>query len=256
MRLGHTGQTLYAVENAGADDLFYFFFRVGAGGTLTNIGQIGPNVDYVSPLVFSPDNNFAYGSGCFHASWNLTGFRRNGDGTLTPIGGTNQAVATFDGTGQMYCPEGEAVSQAGYMAVGVAELGSNKLGVGVYKINSDGSLTIVPASTQPVLLPQNNGCCGELAMNSNRSGLFLAIANPGGIQTFQLAPAGTLTRIGGLQQAGPNYTSVQWDADNHLYATSWAGLPFSTVSQGVLSPASGSPHAAGPAGSLTVLPTH
>ena len=256
MSLDHTGQTLYAVENAGADDLYYFFFHVASDGKLTNIGKIGPNVDYVSPLVFSPDNTYAYGFGCFHASWNLTGFRRNGDGSLTPIGGTNQSVPTFDGTGQMYCPEGEAISQMGYMAVAVAELGSNKVGVGTYKINSDGSLAMVPASTQSIQLPQTTGCCGILGMNFDRSGQFLTIANQGGIQTFRLAAGGTLTPIGGPQQPGPNYMAVQWDADNHVYATSSSGMHVFTANQGVLTPASGSPHAAGPAGSLAVLPTH
>src|SRR5579884_2666103 len=52
MSLDHTGQTLYAMENAGADDLYYFFFSIGSDGKITNIGKIGPNVDYSSPLVF------------------------------------------------------------------------------------------------------------------------------------------------------------------------------------------------------------
>jgi 6-phosphogluconolactonase (cycloisomerase 2 family) len=255
MSLDHTGQTLYAVENAGADDLYYFFFGVGSDGKLTNTGKIGPNVNYDSPLVFSPDNNYAYGFGCFHIGWDLTGFRRNGDGSLTPIGGTNQAVPTFDGTNQDYCPEAEAISAMGYLAVGVGELGATpKSGLGVYKINSDGSLTLVQNSTMTLQL-QSSSCCGFIGMNFDPSGQFLAVAGSGGIQMFRLSSDGTLSALGGIQQPGPNYLSVAWDKDSHLYAVAADGLHVFTVSQGTLAPA-GSPQPAGAAGSLAVLPTH
>ncbi len=250
MSLDHTGQTLYAMENAGADDLYYFFFSIGSDGKITNIGKIGPNVDYSSPLVFSPDNNFAYGEGCFHANWDITGFHRNSDGTLTPIS-ANAAVAAYAGNAaQMYCPQGEAISQMGYMVVADTALNTNTSGVGSYKINADGSLSLVPGSTLKTSLTAVHG------MNFDRSGLYLALAGNGGIQMYQLMSGGTLTPLGGVQQPGPNYTAVQWDADNHLYALSNAGLHVFTNSQGVLTAAPGSPHPAGAAGSLAVLPTH
>ncbi|HKO19861.1 MAG TPA: hypothetical protein VJU82_13330, partial [Acidobacteriaceae bacterium] len=111
MSLDHTGQTLYAMENAGSDDTYYFFFSIGPDGKITNTGKIGPNVNYVSPLVFSPDNNYAYGSGCFHIGWDITGFHRNSDGTLARLDdrATNPAVPAYAGTGQMYCPVREAI---------------------------------------------------------------------------------------------------------------------------------------------------
>ena len=252
MSLDHTGQTLYAMENAGADDTYYFFFNIGPNGKITNTGKIGPNVNYVSPLVFSPDNNYAYGSGCFHIGWDITGFHRNSDGTLTRLDdrATNPAVPAYAGTGQMYCPIREAISQTGYLAVADAELGTNTTGLGAYKINADGSLTLVPNSTLATQLSSIHG------MNFDPSGQYLALAGDGGIQMCQLTPQGTFTPIGGVQQSGTNYLGVQWDADNHLYAIGNAGLHVFTNSNGVLTPASGSPHAAGAAATLAVLPTH
>lgn len=252
MSLDHTGQTLYAMENAGSDDTYYFFFSIGPDGKITNTGKIGPNVNYVSPLVFSPDNNYAYGSGCFHIGWDITGFHRNSDGTLTRLDdrATNPAVPAYAGTGQMYCPIREAISQTGYLAVADAELGTNTTGLGAYKINADGSLTLVPNSTLATQLSSIHG------MNFDPSGQYLALAGSGGIQMYQLTPQGTFTPVGGVQQPGTNYLGVQWDADNHLYAISNAGLHVFMNSNGVLTPASGSPHAAGAAATLAVLPTH
>lgn len=252
MSLDHTGQTLYAMENAGSDDTYYFFFSIGSNGKITNTGKIGPNVNYVSPLVFSPDNNYAYGSGCFHIGWDITGFHRNSDGTLTRLDdrSTNPAVPAYGGTGQFYCPVSEAISQNGYLAVADAELGTNTTGLGAYKINADGSLTFVQNSTLATQLSSIHG------MNFDPSGQYLALAGNGGIQMYQLTPQGTFTPIGGVQQPGTNYLGAQWDANNHLYAISSDGLHVFTNSQGMLTPAPGSPHAAGSAGTLAVLPTH
>lgn len=255
MSLDHTGQTLYAMENAGSDDLYYFFFSIGSDGKIANVGKIGPNVNYGSPLVFSPDNNYAYGWGCFHIGWDITGFHHNSDGTLAPLGSstTNSAVPTYAGTGsgQTYCPQGEAISQLGYMAVADTELhAANTSGVGSYKINADGSLSLVAGSTLKTSLAAVHG------MNFDRNGLYLALAGSGGIQMYQLMSGGALAPLGGVQQSGPDYLAVEWDADNHLYAISDAGLHVFTNSQGVLTAAAGSPHAAGAAGSLAVLATH
>lgn len=252
MSLDHTGQTLYAMENAGSDDVYYVFFSVGADGKLTNTGKIGPSVDYTSPLVFSPNNNFAYGFGCFHANWDVTGFSRSADGTLVPLGSaaTDSAIPGYAGTSiaQGYCPLAEAVSKGGYLAVAEVRNGTQTSGLAAFTINGDGSLTLVPNSTMANLLPSVN------AMKFDPNGQYLAVAGNGGLQMYQLSSTGTFTPVGGVQAAGPNYISVQWDNDNHLYASSASGLAVFTSSQGVLTPAPGSPHSAGTGASLTVLP--
>jgi 6-phosphogluconolactonase (cycloisomerase 2 family) len=145
----------------------------------------------------------------------------------------------------------EAISQTGYLVVADTELGTNTSGLGAYKINSaDGSLSFVQSSTLATLLSKVNG------MNFDRNGQYLAVAGNGGIQMYQFTRAGTFTPIGGVQQPGPNYLAVQWDIDNHLYAISSSGLSVFTNSQGTLTPASGSPHAAGTTATLAVLPAH
>ena len=248
MSLDHTGQTLYAMENAGADDLFYFFFNV-ANGTATKIGQIGPNVEYVSPLVFSPDNVYAYGFGCFHLAWTITGFRRNSDGSLTPFN-TNGGIAPYAGTSQFYCPQAEAVSAMGYLAVADTVNGASLAtsGLGIYKINSDGTVSLVQSSVQQTALSRIS------SLNFDPTGTFLAAAGNGGIQMFQLMPGGGLSAVGSAQSTASNYLGVEWDTHNHVYAISTAGLTVFSNAGGMLTPASDSPHAAGAAGSLTVLP--
>jgi 6-phosphogluconolactonase (cycloisomerase 2 family) len=258
MNLDHTGQTLYAAEDAGSDDNFYVFFSIAANGSITKIGQIGPSVDYTSPLAFSPDNQYAYGFGCFHLGWDVTGFHRNSDGSLTPFDTTanTQPGPFYLGSGQQYCPDGEAISQMGYMALADTAATTSTLGLGVYKINADGTLTFVQNSTLETQLTTSGNCCYPIAMNFDRTGRFLAVAGSNGIQVYELMPGGTLSPIGSVQAPGQAYVALQWDVDNHLYAISSSGLYVFTSAQGVLTPAPGSPHAAGASGSLTVLPTH
>lgn len=258
LNLDHSGQTIYAAEAAGSDDSYYFFFSIGANGAVTKIGQIGPNVDYGSPLVFSPDNNYAYGSGCFHLGWNITSFRRNSDGSLTPFDSTanSQSGPAFLGSNQQYCPEGEAVSQIGYLAVTDTAAGQGGVGVGTYHINGDGTLSFVQSSTTTTQLQQGNSCCYPIPMAFDPNGTYLAIAGTNGIQVFQLQAGGGLTSLGGAQAGGPTYSALQWDKDGHLYATGSGNLYVFTSSNGVLTPAPGSPHATAPGGSLAVLPTH
>lgn len=250
LNLDHTGQTLYALEDAGSDDRFYFFFSL-VNGTVTKIGQIGPNAGFESPLVFSPDNANAYGVDCFHLDDIITGFRRNSDGSLTPFT-TNGGTAAYAGTNQLYCPEAAAVSAMGYLAVADTVGGGTPTssGVAINKINSDGTLTLVQSSAQQTALSQVN------AMNFDPTGNFLALAGNGGIQMFHLMPGGGLTPIGVAQATGTNYTAVEWDNQNHVYATSSSGLSIFTNAAGTLTLAPGSPHAAGAAASLTVLPLH
>lgn len=257
LSLDHTGQTIYATEDAGADDNYIFFFNVGANGAISGTGQIGPNVDYVSSLVFSPDNNYAYGYGCFHANWDVTGFKRNSDGTLTKLGSesTNPAVPPFAASGQMYCPVAEAVSAGGYLAVAAAQLGTNaNYSIVVFHINSDGSLSFV--SSTDTAFPSGSGCCGgaQVTFTFDPTGTYLAAADKAGLQMFRLVPGGILAPIGGLQQPGPNYQAVQWDQKDHVYAISDSQLYVFKNAEGKLVPAPGSPSATAGSGSLTVLP--
>ncbi|MBV8206428.1 MAG: hypothetical protein JO041_06520 [Acidobacteria bacterium] len=256
LTLDHTGQTLYASEDAGSDDNYYFFFNVGAGGSITKIGQLGPSVDYVSPLVFSPDNSYAYGWGCFHLGWDITGFKRNSDGTLTSIS-TNAVPGEFAGSGQFYCPQGAAVSSMGYIAIAEVATGtSSPAGLASYRIASDGSLGLVAGSAIATALPGSPCCTVVNDMSFDPSGTFLAVAGQvqGGLQMFRLQPGGGLAAVGGLQATGATYRALGWDTSNHLYAVSSTGLYVFTNANGTLTPAPGSPNAANPSASLAVLP--
>lgn len=250
LSLDRTGQTLYAMVNEGSDDKYYAFFAIGADGKLTNIGKAPVNVDDGSALVFSTDNNFAYGFGCFFADWDVTQFARNSNGSLAALSSASSAgIPEYAGSGQRYCPTAEATSKTGYLAVADTTAANTQTsGLGAYKINSDGSLTFVQSSTIANLLPSVN------AMNFDPNGQFLAVAGNGGIQVYQLSAGGAFTPVGGVQAAGANYLAVQWDNDNHLYAASASGFTVFTSTQGILTAAPGSPHSAGTSASLTVLP--
>ena len=250
MTLDLTGQTLYASEinYDGSDDDAYAFFGIGTGGVLSYINSIGSDVDYHSLLSFSPNDRYAYGAGCYFASWDIFGFTRGSDGTLTAL--NPQAAIPPGNNDPMYCPNGTSASAQNYLAVAYVDVsnpGSDYL-LATYTLNNDGTLGLVPNSeiTTPFT--------GENALAFDPSGTYLAVAGQAGIQMYQLSQAGLLTAIGSVVQGSAAFLSVQWDTSNHLYAITNTGLYVFNSNAGVLTLAPGSPYPLSDAGSLAVLP--
>ena len=119
----------------------------------------------------------------------------------------------------------------------------------VYTINADGTLTAVANSQVKTASTSAN----TVATNFDPTGSFLAVAGDGGVQTFAINANGTPAAVASPQSAGANFQNVAWDNSNHVFAANSSQLYVFNSSTGVLTPASGSPHAGGP--ELTVFST-
>jgi hypothetical protein len=115
-------------------------------------------------------------------------------------------------------------------------------------INGDGTLTAVANSQVKTASSSGN----KVVANFDPTGSFLAVAGDGGVQIFAMNANGALSAVGSAQSAGANFQDVAWDNSNHVFAANSSQLYVFNSSTGVLTPASGSPHAGGP--ELSVLP--
>lgn len=247
LTLDRSGHTLYAAEFEydGTDDDAYSIWTINADGSLTFAANVGSNVDYNSPLAFTPDNRYAYGYGCYFASWDVFGFARNSDGTLAPF----DSGALPPPSNDFICPSGIGIS-TNYVVIAFVDVETQGLPeeLGSYTLNSDGTLALIPSTVI------NTPFTAERSMAFDPTGQYLAVSGDSGIQVYSLQSGGTLTPIGSVVDSGVAFNAVQWDSSNHLYAISGAALYTFTSNAGVLTLAPGSPIPVTDAGSLAVLP--
>src|SRR5690242_11092873 len=150
LALDHTGASLYV--SVGVTDLNggVNAFAVGSGSTAQQFQFLSTGAVAFPPLVFSPNNQYAYSNTCFNRAPGVSAYTRASDGTLTRI--NLGAVTEPTVQGAAFCPGALAVSAKGYMAIvwvrtfmccGSSE---NHAYVMTYTINSDGTLTAVSGS--------------------------------------------------------------------------------------------------------------
>jgi hypothetical protein len=238
--------SLYAAEInfQGSDNDAYGGFVVQPNGALTFQFNTPVNVDFNSPLQFF-GSALAYGQGCFFANFDLFGFQRANDGTLTPF---NPAAAIPPSpSNDLLCPTSTAVSSHGDLAVsyGPAVAGS-KQSIAIYHIAlPSGGLSLV--STIATNFTAIN------AMNFSPSGEFLTVASNKGLQFYKLSDAETLTRFGSVIDPSTNFLDVKWDNRGKIYAISNSALfRFTFHATGVT--ATGTPQSVPNAVSLAVRP--
>jgi len=248
LKLDHTGTTLYAgeYEFQGADNNAYAVFKVGSNGALTFRTNSAISVDYGSPLQFSPNNQFAYNSGCYFADWQLNAFKRASNGTLMSF---NPAAAMPPNPNDDICPFLTAVSAKGYLAVAYTDYVVDQTHVAIYRIASNGDLVMVDATAISSLYNM-----APSDMRFDPSGVYLAIAGKG-IQTFSLNSNGTMARLGSVLDSSVVFGQVAWDKNAHVYALSNTGLYLFYSHQTGLTKAGG-PFGGADSISLSVLPVN
>lgn len=260
LALDHTGSSLYASLGLSDQDSGLNLFAVESGATAQEIKFLDTGAFAEPPLVFSPNNQFAYSDLCTARVDGVFGYARASDGTLTSINLANPPGPTGI-TGVGFCPGPIAVSAKGFMAIVWlpdalgSSVPSNQPFVVTYAMNSDGTLTAVSNSQVPTASTSSIGSStnfNTIAVNFDPSGSVLAVAGNGGVQTFSLNGNGMLTPVGTPQNAGLSFQNVAWDTSNHVFATSSSQIFVYSSSSGVLTPASGSPNAGDP--ELAVLP--
>ena len=256
LALDHTGASLYV--DVGLTDFNggVNAFTVGSGSSAQQFQYLATGAVAFPPLVFSPNNQYAYSSTCFYRSEGLYAFTRASDGTLK--GMTRGLVTEPTVQGEAFCPATLAVSAKGYMAIVWVRdwmccgAPGNQVQVMTYKINSDGTLAAISGSQVQTASTTDQNSAYNVVANFDPSGSILAMAGNGGLQTYSLNGNGILTPGGSPQDAGVKFHNIAWDSSNHVFATNDTQLYVFNSGNGLLAPASGSPYAGGPG--LAVLP--
>lgn len=261
LALDHTGSSLYVNLGLSDQDSGINLFAVGSGSTAQEVKFLDTGAYAQPPLVFSPDNRFAYSSLCTARVDGVFGYARASDGTLTRLSSASPVPGPTGIQGVGFCPGPLAVSARGYMAIVWlpdamgSSVQSSQPYLVTYKINSDGTLSEVSNSQVPTASTSSIGGSNSfhtIALNFDPSGGVLAVAGDGGVQTYSLNGNGALTPASGPLNGGVSFLSVAWDNANHVFATTSAQLYVYSSTSGVLAPVSGSPYAGDQ--NLAVLP--
>lgn len=254
LALDHTGGDLYIGEMDGSGDDGFNIFSLSNPAAPMQIQWEGGSgqESFGPPLVFSPDNQFAYNGNCYHLGWTIFEYQRAANGTLTLNninGGGASGPAVLDQN--FPCPEAFAVSAQGFLAVAYNDETGNGTTMPVmlttYKINADGSLTAVANSkvTTASSLNPNNSANPQVGIAFDPTGMLLAVAGSGGVQTFSMNAGGTLAPAAAATGGTVQFQNVTWDKSNHIFATGNGQLYVFNSTNGTLTQASGSPYAGG-----------
>ncbi len=210
--LDHTGATLYAGTVDGTGDNEFLFFDKNSTGALTFAGSTGFNIAY-GQLVFTGNNQFAYGFGCFQDESHAYGFRRSSDGTLTVLSLEVPIPTLANGD---YCLNVGAAFPANNLVVAMYPETTGAPGppaaLAVYTADSSGNL-----STHSTTQNMPTTAAGMLNdMTASPVGNLLAIAGSSGLQIFHLNGTNPITPYTGLL-AVHNISQIRWDTHDHLY---------------------------------------
>lgn len=245
LTLDRTGATLYAGEEnfQGTSNNAFAEFTKRSNGSLTFRANSPINVNYGGWLTFSTSNNFAYGDGCYFATWSLFGFHRASDGTLTPF---DPGTTTPPNTTQDFCPGAMASSARGYLAVAYSTVGGLNPAwrIAIYKVTSSGALQFVSST--------GTSFNAIHSIRFESTGNYLAVGG-NGIAVYRLNSNATLTKTGGRSFTTATFFGVQWDHSWHILANSSAHFWVFNGRLGALSQA-GSTHSVTNSTNVAVVP--
>ncbi len=255
--LDHTGESLYDgdIYAYGTESNAYQFFSINnynghfyyQGITSDGGGNAG------SVLSFIGNNEYAYSAGCYKGTSDVLGYKRNSDGSLTPLN-INPSIPAA-AAGDMYCPYLAAADPTNHVTVSMTPydeyvvVGQPQLAV--YTANSSGELTTTSTMSN---MPKTS-VTEVLDMAMAPSGKLLAVSGTTGLQVLHFNGSSPITSYTGLLTSD-QVDQMFWDNDNHLYAISRsAGKLFVfTVTPTSVSQAPGSPYAITHPQNIIVLP--
>ncbi len=249
--LDHTGSTLYSLALDGTgDNEFQFFNKSSSTGALSFFGSTPDDISY-GQLVFTGNNQYAYGFGCFQAESHVYGFKRGVDGTLTRLNLTAQIPTSPNGE---FCLDTSASNPKNNLAVSMyldtpAHPFAPPAWLGVYTVDSSGNLTT--KSTSANMPTTAVGTVHQLM--ASPAGNLLAIGGSGGLQVFHFNGSSPITPYTGLL-ATHELNQIVWDSHDHLYGISSAGRLYSfKITANGHKQATGSPYSITNPMAITVL---
>jgi 6-phosphogluconolactonase (cycloisomerase 2 family) len=249
--LDHTGADLYRPALVGGlcESSEYQSFNIDkTTGKLKLLGSSAQKFLFNTPLSFSGNNIYAYGSDCINYKGNyldtFQALRRESNGFLADTSFTTNPPPS-PSSSEFYCRSLTAADPTNHVAVAVQLIDFNTSStvglpqLATYTSASSGNLTTT--STQANMPKTATGFVLDLAMSP--SGKLLAVAGTNGLQIFHFNGSTPLTAYTGLLTS-MDIEQAYWDNQNHLYAVSQNGgrLFVFTVTPTSASQASGSPY--------------
>jgi hypothetical protein len=183
------------------------------------LGSTPDNISY-GQLVFTGNNQFAYGFGCFQDESHAYGFKRGVDGSLTSF---NPSVPIPTYPNGDFCLDTSASNPANNLAVSMyLDTATHPPGppawLGVYTVDASGNLT-----TKSTLANMPTAAVGTVhEMVASPAGNLLAIGGSSGLQVFHFNGSNPITPYTGLL-ATHELNQILWDSHDHLYGISSAG---------------------------------
>ena len=224
MTLDRSGSSAYVFETNSQEQGAYAEYGVMGTGALAWRATTPYSSNYGSPLLFSADNKFAYGTACSSEIWNVYGFYRGANGVLTAFDpGPTQPPGPTGGAS--FCPSYSAISAKGYLAI-LYEVPAAMAGgdwIATYSITSTGGLQYVSS----ILANAHVQSAGPLRFDP--TGTYLVEAGTG---TFELNSDGTLTNLGQVNRGA--FLDMQWDSAGHAYSIDGTALYIYASNNGVL----------------------
>ncbi|MGH9641812.1 MAG: hypothetical protein ACRD3Q_05255, partial [Terriglobales bacterium] len=260
--LDHTGATLYDEDidgNIGANNDYQFFDINNSSGVLTYLGATAAaSEEFWTPLSFIGNNQYAYGSDCYHFGPQIYGFQRSSSGALTELN-DNPPLPPAK-TGDFYCPHLAAADPTNNVAIPVQSLnGSSWAPTGPPQLavyTADGSGNLTTNSTYANMAKTAVQNVNDVSMSP--SGQLLAVGGTAGLQVFHFNGGNQITKFTGLlmkENIGLD-DQMFWDNANHLYVVSTAAnkLYVFTITPTSARRAPGSPYTITSPVNIIVLP--
>jgi 6-phosphogluconolactonase (cycloisomerase 2 family) len=255
--LDRTGASLYNLDYDGnecANTTYQSFAINPSTGKLTFLDEAGASPELVTALSFIGNNQFGYGSSCYHFNPLIYGFARASNGALKQLS-SSPAMPTAPAN-ENYCPTGAAADAANHVAIAMQPMEGYGTTAGAWQLatytaNASGLLTTTSnyANMPSVLVGT------VLDIEASPAGNLLAVAGTSGLQIFRFNGARPITKETGLL-TNVEIDHVAWDKNNHLFAIGQtAGKMYAfTVTPKNATEVSGSPYAVSSPSSVAVHP--
>jgi hypothetical protein len=261
--LDHTGANLYLAATVGGlcDSTEHQSFTIDKPtGALRFLGSTSQTFLFDTPLSFSANNVYAYGTDCVNVQGSVTDtfhvYKRGSNGLLT-LTAINPPTPPPPTSGDFYCRSQTAADPSNHIAVSVQAIDlstsqpDGQPQLATYTADASGNLTT--PSTSGNMPGTAVGFVTNLSMSP--SGKLLAVAGQNGLQIFHFNGNSPITAYTGLLTTD-DVEQCFWDKANHLYAISQTTgkLRVFTITPTSNSQAPGSPYSIHAPANIIVQP--
>jgi hypothetical protein len=211
LSVDRTGQTLYLVDGA------YSSYAVAANGTLTHVNSVpaSPGAPWNAAPSFTPNDEYAYTSGCSNIMPDFYGFQRAANGAITPFDTKTNLPAGYSTANS---PQNDCIGRPSVASDTSVIFGLNPdnetTQFAVYTIAADGTLS----ATDTAATMTTASYATDYAFDP--TGTWLAVSTSSGLSVYRFA-SGQLTLTSSAPVTNSPPQQLLWDASGHIF---WYGL--------------------------------